>query len=130
MLDFGAPLGPRSQAMVAQAPGQFSTRMGAALRHASRCLATEHSAHRGILLVTDGAPSDIDVHFPNYLVEDARVAVQDARRMGLRVHGLAVDPGADEYVRRIFTAPDFGIVDRPASLQDRLRSAYSRLCRA
>lgn len=130
MLDFGASLGPRSQAMVAQAPGQFSTRMGAALRHASRCLATEHSAHRGILLVTDGAPSDIDVHFPNYLVEDARVAVQDARRMGLRVHGLAVDPGADEYVRRIFTAPDFGIVDRPASLQDRLRSAYSRLCRA
>lgn len=128
MLDFGAALGPAAYAMIGQAPGRYSTRMGAALRHAGRWLAHEPPGQRGLLLLTDGEPSDVDAHLPGYLVEDARAAVNDARRAGIRVHALAVDSGADSYARRIFGGCDFDIVDRPASLAARLRHAYARLC--
>lgn len=128
LLDFGEALDKRAEAMIAQAPGRYSTRMGSALRHASHCLARENADRRALLLVTDGAPSDIDVHTPAYLVEDARAAVLAARRAGLSVQALAVDPTADRYIHRIFGSRDYGIVDRPALLPARLRDAYMRLC--
>ena len=128
LLDFGQAMDAHAEAMVAQAPARYSTRMGSALRHASRCLALENAERRALLLVTDGAPSDVDVHLPGYLVEDARAAVFAARRAGLRVHALAVDPSADNYVHRIFGARGYDIVDRPATLTMRLRDAYMRMC--
>lgn len=128
LLDFGEVLGEQAEAMIAQAPARYSTRMGCALRHASHCLARENAEHRALLLVTDGAPSDIDVHLPAYLVEDARAAVFAARHAGLSVHALAVDPAADRYIHRIFGARGYGIVDSPATLPVRLRDAYMRLC--
>ena len=86
------------------APGRHSTRMGAALRHATAHLAHEASDLKAILLLTDGAPSDIDVHEPRYLVEDARHAVLAARAAGaawlapamgaLLPPRIAVAPGA------------------------------------
>jgi nitric oxide reductase NorD protein len=128
LLDFDETLDARAEAVIAQAPGRWSTRMGAALRHASHCLQGESADRRGLLLVTDGAPSDVDSYAPAYLVEDARAAVHAARRTGLRVHALAVDPAADHYVRRIFGSGGYDIVDRPDMLPLRLRDAYMRLC--
>lgn len=127
MLDFGKPLDFAAQAMVSQAPGRFSTRLGAAMRHAGHCLGAEAMEQRALLVVTDGAPSDIDVHAPSYLIEDARSAVQGVRRAGIRVHALAVDPTADRYVSRIFGARGYDIVERPASLPAKLRHAYDLL---
>jgi nitric oxide reductase NorD protein len=127
MLDFGQILDDRARAMITQAPGRYSTRMGSALRHATRCLAGERADRRALLLVTDGAPSDIDVHTPRYLVEDARAAVFAARRAGVRVHALAVDTCAENDVRRIFGSRGYDVVDRAAMLPVRLRDAYWRL---
>lgn len=102
LLDFGTPLdrlaGERLQAL---GPA-WSTRLGAALRHATALLARELAPRRALLVLTDGAPSDVDVHDAHYLVEDARAAVQAAAGQGLPVHGLVVDPGASDYARRIF----------------------------
>lgn len=130
LMDFGEALDDRAEALIAQAPARYSTRMGAALRHASHCLQQETAERRALLLVTDGAPSDIDVHRPAYLVEDARAAVFAARRSGLKIHALAVDTSAGNYIHRIFGSQGYGIVDRPAVLPARLRDAYMRLCAA
>src|SRR6218665_280098 len=83
-------------------PPPYSTRIGAALRHASVHLRTEPAGQRALLLVTDGAPSDIDVHAPQYLIEDARMAVAEARAAGVRTGCIAVDSAADACMRRIF----------------------------
>jgi nitric oxide reductase NorD protein len=130
LLEFGSPLDETSEAMITSAPGRHSTRMGAALRHAMRAFADEPSDNRIVLLVTDGAPSDVDVHEPSHLVEDARVAVHEARGEGVHVHCLAVDPQADAYVRRIFGWDHFDIVADPRTLPARLCRLYARLSAA
>ena len=130
LLDFGQALDEPARAMLSSAPARHSTRMGAALRHAAASLAHEPHALKAILLLTDGAPSDIDVHESRYLVEDARHAVLQARAAGVQVHGLAVDREADAYARRIFGWRGYHIVDDPMSLPMRLCGLYRWLTAA
>ena len=127
LLDFGRPPDAALQATLAAVQGRYSTRMGAALRHAASHLHGEPNDRRAILVVTDGAPSDIDVHDPAYLIEDARQAVAEARSAGVRVACMAVDGAADAYVRRIFGWRDHGIADDVRKLPLRLAHMGARL---
>jgi len=127
LLEFGMPLAAPSRAMIGAVQGRYSTRMGAALRHAASHLRAEPAGQRAILLVTDGAPSDIDVHDPRYLIEDARQAVAEARETGVRTACIAVDGAADAYVRRIFGWRNYCIADDARSLPARLARMSARL---
>ena len=102
LLDFGAPLDREAEARLCALGAAWSTRLGTALRHAAALLAHEPATRRALLVLSDGAPSDVDVHDARYLVEDARAAVQAAARRGLPVHGLVVDPGAADYAQHVF----------------------------
>ncbi|BEP65635.1 MULTISPECIES: nitric oxide reductase activation protein NorD [unclassified Variovorax] len=130
LLEFGQPLAAPSRAMIGAVRGRYSTRMGAALRHAASHLQAEPAGPRAILLVTDGAPSDIDVHDPKYLIEDARQAVAEARDAGVRSACIAVDGAADAYVRRIFGWRNYCIADDARSLPARLARMSTRLAAA
>jgi nitric oxide reductase NorD protein len=55
-----------------------------------------------VLLVSDGQPHDVDVHDPQYLVDDARHAVLAARRRGVRMACLALAGGPAPEALRIF----------------------------
>ena len=79
------------------------------------------------MLITDGAPSDIDVFDTRYLTEDARAAVLAARRLGVQCHGLVVDPGADAYARRIFGWRNYRVAETAAQLPRQLGELYDRL---
>ena len=130
LLEFGKPLEAPSRAMIGAVRGRYSTRIGAALRHAASHLRAEPSGQRAILLVTDGAPADIDVHDPHYLIEDARMAVAEAREAGVRTACIAVDGAADTYVRRIFGWRNYCIADDARSLPARLARMSARLAAA
>ena len=108
---------------------RFSTRMGAALRHAGRDLRTARQERRLVLLLTDGEPSDIDAPDPRYLREDARHAVAELRRQSIQVFGLSVDPAADGYVRPIFGEGRYWVLDRIESLPQVLLRLYARLAK-
>lgn len=127
LLEFGAPLDAVAVATIRSAPGLYSTRMGAALRHAIACLALEPYDHRAIVIVTDGAPSDIDVFKAGYLIEDARAAVHEGARVGVQTFCVALDPHADSYVKRIFGWNNYRIVDEPNRLPAQLSTLYNRL---
>jgi hypothetical protein len=127
--DFGEPYDEQAHARLAGMKGQLSTRMGAAVRHAGRFLRTRHTAHRLILLVTDGEPHDIDVHDKQYLMFDTRRAVEDQRRHGVSTFCLSLDPSADEYVTRIFGARNYLVLDQLRRLPEKLPSLYLRLTR-
>ena len=127
LIDFGAPLDATAVTAIRSAQGRYSTRMGAALRHAMSCLADEPFENRTIVLVTDGAPSDIDVFGAGYLIEDARAAVQQGRRAGTQTFCVALDAQADPYVRRIFGWNNYRIVDEPGRLPTQLSIFYDRI---
>ena len=124
LLDFGQPVpADPAAALGATRPG-LSTRLGAALRHATARLAKETSAQRTLLVLSDGTPSDIDVFDARHLVEDAARAVVEARRKGVRSFCLSLDRASEADVRRIFGHAGYRIVDDPA----RLAAALTRTC--
>ena len=128
-LDFDEALGPRSIARLAGVRSHLSTRMGAALRHAATLLAAQLHHKRLLLFVTDGEPHDIDIFDRRYLVEDARRAVLEAGRLGLAVFCVTLDPAADDYVRAIFGAGNYRVLDRIDSLPRILPAMVLRLTR-
>ncbi|WPB57429.1 nitric oxide reductase activation protein NorD [Xylophilus sp. GOD-11R] len=121
-LDFGEPLDALALARLAAIASRLSTRMGAALRHASALLAQEASRTRLLVLVTDGEPHDIDIHDRRYLIEDARRAVVAASRLGIRVFCISLDP-ADACARQIFGAGGYRVLDRIEGLTNALQAA-------
>jgi hypothetical protein len=125
--DFDEPYGAQVRARLAGMRGQLSTRMGAAVRHAGRFLRGRRVAHRLILLLTDGEPHDIDVHDKQYLVHDTKRAVEEQRRHGIAIFCLSLDPGADEYVSRIFGARNCMVLDQLRRLPEKLPALYLRL---
>lgn len=126
LLDFGAPFDAGATGRVSAARARHSTRIGAALRHATDMLADESSTRHTVLVVTDGAPSDIDVFDPRYLVEDARAAVQEAKRRGVLVHCVTLDPAGERDARRIFGWRCYRVVTNPAALAAHLRHVQAR----
>ena len=108
---------------------RLSTRMGAALRHASALLAVQPQRKRLLLFVTDGEPHDIDIFDRRYLIEDARRAVLEAGRKGLAVFCVTLDPAADDYVRGIFGVGNYRVLDHIDSLPRVLPAMVLRLTR-
>jgi hypothetical protein len=118
--DFDEPHGGATKARLAAMKGELSTRMGAALRHAGRLLARRPERKRLLVVLTDGAPSDVDVRDPQALRADARKAVETLGRDGVAAFCVSLDPAADGYVSRIFGTGRFAVVDRIERLPERL----------
>lgn len=125
--DFDEPFGPEQAGRMGTLESALSTRMGAALRHAAACLELEAAAHRLIVLLTDGAPCDVDVLEDDYLREDARHAVASARARGIRTFCFTLDRRADPYVRRIFGERNYLIADHADVLTRNARQVLARL---
>jgi len=105
-----------------------STRLGAALRHATELLCARRAARRVLFVVSDGEPADVDVFDPRYLQEDARRAVQDAHRRGIRVFACCLGERLGPTERQVFQRPfalGAAALRRPEQLPGILVRAYS-----
>jgi nitric oxide reductase NorD protein len=109
-------------------PG-FYTRLGAAIRHMSKLLEQRPHRKRLLLVLTDGKPNDLDHYDGRYGVEDSRHAIQEARRAGHAVFGIAIDNKAQSYFPRIFGTSAFAILSRPENLSGALPTLYHHLVR-
>lgn len=127
LLDFGAPPEAAFQARLRSLVPEYSTRMGAAIRHAVTRVADEQATSAAILVITDGAPSDVDMASADDLVEDARVAVIEARRRGIHVYGIILDDGGERYASRIFGLGGYRIMPGPEMLPSEIVDVYARL---
>jgi nitric oxide reductase activation protein len=114
------------KARLAGATGAFSTRMGAALRHAGHLLSGRQADKKLLLVLTDGQPADVDVTDANHLPADAAQAVRELDRQGLYTHCISLDPKADDYVGRIF-GKHWTVIDRIAQLPQRLPELFLSL---
>lgn len=127
--NFNQPYDEQPKAKLAGMTGQLSTRMGAAIRHASHHLKQQRSSKKLLLIITDGEPADVDVRDPQYLRYDTKKAVEEASRSGVLTFCMSLDPRADQYVSRIFGAKNYMVVDHVERLPEKLPLLYAGLTR-
>ena len=125
--DFDQPYDDLAEARLAGLQSSFSTRLGAAIRHAGSHLAGQRSYRRLLLVVTDGEPSDIDVEDRLYLAEDARKAVQSLSQLGVNTFCVGLDSSADSHLGRIFGRKNAISIAAVERLTDLLPKLYLML---
>jgi hypothetical protein len=114
------------KARLAAMEAGWSTRMGAAMRHAAHYLGARPADKKLMLILTDGRPSDVDAHDERLLIEDARQAVKELDQQGIFAYCISLDPKADEYVADIF-GRQYTVVDRVERLPERLPQLFMAL---
>ncbi len=125
---FSEPWGADVKARLAAMQAGWSTRMGAALRHAGQGLARRKAEKKLLLILSDGEPADIDETDPQRLIEDARKAVQELSGTGIYSYCINLDPFADDYVGTIF-GPHYSVIDCVERLPERLTQLFMSLTR-
>lgn len=107
-------------------PGYY-TRMGTAIRHASKLLAKERSTQKLLLILTDGKPNDLDKYESRYGIEDTRMAVLEAEKLGLRPFCVTIDEHASEYLPYLFGKQSYVLIHDAEALPRKLPMLYLRL---
>jgi len=125
--DFNQKWDSEVKARLSGMQGGLSTRMGAAMRHAASHLLAQHERRKLLLLVTDGEPADIDERDPQHLRMDTKKAVEELASKGITSYCLTLDAGADSYVKRIFGANNYTIVDHVERLPEKLPILFANL---
>jgi nitric oxide reductase activation protein len=106
----------------------WSTRMGAAMRHAAHTLAARPADKKLLLILTDGQPADVDSPDERLLIEDARHAVRELDQQGVFTYCISLDPKADAYVSDIF-GRQYTVIDNIQRLPERLPELFLALTR-
>ncbi len=106
----------------------YSTRMGAAMRHAAHYLDAQKADKKLMLILTDGQPSDVDTHDERLLIEDARQSVKELDQGGIFTYCINLDPKADAYVSDIF-GHQYTVIDHIERLPEQLARLFIALTR-
>jgi nitric oxide reductase activation protein len=114
------------KARLAAMSAGYSTRMGAAMRHAAHYLESRKADKKLMLVLTDGEPADLDAKDPRLLIEDARKAVHELDQRGIYTYCINLDPKADEYVSDIFDQR-YTVIDNVQRLPERLPQLFLAL---
>jgi nitric oxide reductase NorD protein len=107
-------------------PG-FYTRMGAAIRQATKLLGARHEQQKVLLLLTDGKPNDLDRYEGRYGIDDTRMVVQEAIKAGLTPFFITIDDEASEYLPYVFGSHNYVVIRDPAQLPLPLPKLYLNL---
>ncbi len=105
----------------------YSTRMGAAVRHASHYLQGQKADKKLLLILTDGEPADIDVTDDRLLIEDAHKAVEEVAVNGIYTHCISLDKKADDYIADIFGDNGYTVIDHVEKLPEKLPKLFMSL---
>ncbi|MDH5183663.1 MAG: VWA domain-containing protein [Gammaproteobacteria bacterium] len=125
--DFNQKFDDETKSRLAGMQGGLSTRMGAAMRHAGQHLLKQPERRKLLLIVTDGEPADIDERDPQHLRHDTKKAVEELYSKGVLSYCLTLDPNADSYVKRIFGANNYTVVDNVDKLPEQLPVLFASL---
>lgn len=118
-----------------------ATRLGAFIRHATWMLEQRPEDRRILLVLSDGKPEDRGQYRGDYGVKDTAMAVHEARRAGVHVHCISLDPKvagaiqhgesdqAEGYLREIFGGGRYLVCDEVDELPVRLPEVFRGLVR-
>jgi nitric oxide reductase NorD protein len=127
--EFDAPFDREAMARLSGLRSGLSTRLGTAMRHAGFELENVRASRKILLVLTDGAPSDIDVVDPLDLVEDAARVTRQLRGRGIDVFGVVIDEAGQGVGRAVFGRANHLPIARIEDLPARLSDLYFRVSR-
>ena len=104
----------------------YSTRMGAAIRHASHYLEAQKADKKLMLILTDGEPSDIDVDDEQYLISDTKKSIDELSVKGMNSYCISLDKKADDYIQDIFGS-HYTVIDHVDRLPEQLPKLFMSL---
>ncbi len=107
-------------------PG-FYTRMGAAIRQATKVMQEQKSSQKLMLILTDGKPNDIDHYEGRFGIEDTHQAIAEANRLGIKPFCITIDQEAEDYLPYIFGSGAYTVILKPSQLPVKLPQLYHQL---
>jgi len=125
--NFNEPYNDQIRGRVQSIRPGFYTRMGAAIRQATKVLQEQRSTQKLLLILTDGKPNDIDHYEGRFGIEDTQQAIAEAKRLGIKPFCITIDQEAEDYLPYIFGRDGFTVILRPAQLPVRLPQLYHQL---
>lgn len=124
--DFTDPFTPAVHQRIGAMRPLDQNRDGAAIRHTVSKLGVLAAKTRLLILLSDGKPLDGD-YAGAYSLQDTKAALQEAKRAGIHPYCITIDQEASRYVAEMFGEVSHTIIDRVATLPDRLPRIYRRL---
>jgi len=126
--DFSESMDDRIRQRINAVSPQRRTRMGAAIRHATRQLEKTASKVRLLLIISDGFPNDTG-YKQSYAVEDTRMAVFEAHSKKICVRAITVDAAPDSRLDDLYGHFHHNVISDVRELPDRLLRIYGTLTR-
>ena len=109
---------------------QGSTRMGTAVRHATRRLKDLATRAKLLVLLSDGYPEDPGygkpVVPPMYGLRDTLMAFREAERSGILSYCLTIDKGGHDYLQEMCAPSRYMVIEDIRSLPTELPKIYQR----
>lgn len=125
---FGERYDDRVKGKIGGIYGRQKTRMGPALRHATKQLMAVDAHVKLLILLTDGKPYDSDTYQDNtYAQEDTKMALREARREKIHLFCVTVDQEGADYLPHMYSDANFVVVDDVRTLPQKLPQLYRRL---
>jgi hypothetical protein len=129
--EFGESYDTRVQGRITAMRPHRSTRMGPAIRHATRKLERQEARMKTLLLVSDGYPQDYDYgqdrQSKEYGIQDTMMALREAQLKGIQTFCLTVDPAGHDYLRRMCPDHHYLVIDDITALPNELPKVYQGL---
>jgi nitric oxide reductase NorD protein len=126
--DFEENLNHRVKQRINAMSPQRNTRMGAAIRHATRQLENISSKVRLLIILSDGFPNDLDYKH-NYAIEDTRKAIFEARSKNIFTHAITVHFSGDSKLDDLYGNVHHNVISDVRELPQKLLRIYGNLTR-
>lgn len=129
--DFCDPYGPEVKGRIEGIRPQRSTRMGAAIRHATRKIVGQEAKIKNLILLSDGYPQDYDYGDERgdreYALQDTMMALEEAARRKIRSFCITIDRAGHDYLRKMYPSSRYLIIEDTEALPRELPKIYRRL---
>ena len=124
--DFDEPVEDTVKNRINSMSPQRSTRMGAAIRHASAQLEKTAAKVRILIILGDGFPNDTD-YKREYAIADTRKAIAEARAKNIHAKAITVNIMGDSKLDDLYGSMHHNVISDVRELPGKLLRIYSSL---
>lgn len=104
------------------------TRMGVAIRHATKKLRSIEARSRLLITISDGKPEDWDGYKGEYGIEDTKKSLIESKEVGIHPFCITIDKEAQSYLPHMF-GTNYIFIDDVRKLPLKITDVYRRLTR-